>query len=79
MADLKIVFSKNSKLDVLALFGKNVDGEGFLVEMDGPSQRVLTKKGDEIHIEEWAGVTKGSEEFLKSDGFSLIDLAKKIR
>lgn len=79
MAELKIIFEENAKNDVLEIFGKNVDEEGYLIEADNQMQRVLTKKGEEIHISEWAGVTNGSEEFIKSDAFSLIVLAKKIR
>jgi len=79
MAELKIIFDENAKNDVLEIFGKKTDAEGFIVEKDNERQRVLTKKGEEIHISEWAGVTNGSEEFIKSDAFSLIALAKKIR
>ena len=33
---------------------------------------------EEILFEEWAGVHKGSEAFIKSDIFSLIELAKRL-
>ena len=78
MTELKIIFQENSKKDVLELFGKTTDEEGFLVELDNLKQRVLTKKGEEIHIKEWAGVVNGSEAFIKSNAFSLVELAKKI-
>jgi hypothetical protein len=79
MTELKIVFNENSKEDILKIFGKATDEEGYLVESDNTKQRVLTKKGEEINIKEWAGVVNGSESFIKSNAFSLIDLAKKIR
>lgn len=73
-----ITFSKNVREDILELFGKSLDEEGFIVEKDDTSQRVLTPKGEEIHIDEWAGVVKGSEAFVKNDALSLIELAKKL-
>lgn len=73
-----ISFSEDSKKDILELYGKTTDKEGFIVEESDQSQRVLTPKGEEIHIKEWAGIHKGSEAFVKSDIFSLIELAKKL-
>lgn len=73
-----VSFSDDAKEDILALYGKKIDGEGFLVESENTQQRVLTKGGEEIHITEWAGIVKGSEEFIKSDTFSLMQLARKL-
>lgn len=73
-----LTFSEDAREDILDLFGKCLDQEGFIVEKDNPSQRVLTPKGEEIHIDEWAGVVKGSEAFVKNDTISLIELAKKL-
>ena len=72
----EITFSKSAKEDILDLYGKSVDNEGFIVEKENPSQRVLTPNGEEIRNEEWGGVRKGSEAFIKNDTFSLIELAK---
>jgi len=71
-------FDEDVKEDILDLYGKTVDDEGFIVEKESLKQRVLTPKGEEIHISEWAGIIKGSEAFIKSDAFSLMELAKKI-
>ncbi len=73
-----ISFNESAREDILLLFGKTVDSEGFIVENENPKQRVLTKKGEEIMVDEWAGIVKGSEEFVKSDTFSLIELAKRL-
>lgn len=73
-----LTFDETAKGDILELFGKTIDEEGFIVESDNHKQRVLTPKGEEIHISEWGGIVKGSEEFIKSDAFSLIELAKKL-
>ena len=74
----ELTFDESAKKDILELFGKTTDADGFIVELGKPIQKVLTPKGEEIHIEEWAGIVKGSEEFIKSDAFSLIELAKKL-
>jgi len=71
-------FDESAKEQILDLYGKTVDEDGFIVEKDSPKQRVLTPKGEEILFEEWAGVHKGSEAFIKSDIFSLIELAKRL-
>ena len=62
-------FDESAKEQILDLYGKTVDEDGFIVEKDSPKQRVLTPKGEEILFEEWAGVHKGSEAFIKSDTF----------
>lgn len=74
----KVTFSISAREDILELYGKSVDKEGFIIEKDKPSQRVLTPIGEEIQINDWAGIRKGSEAFIKNDAFSLIDLAKKL-
>lgn len=72
-------FDESAKADILELFGKKIDKEGFIVEKDDENQKVLTKEGEEIHNKEWAGIVKSSEAFLKSDTFSLVKLAKKLQ
>ncbi|MBI4152670.1 hypothetical protein HY495_03090 [Candidatus Woesearchaeota archaeon] len=74
----KITFSDSARGDILSLYGKSVDKEGFIVEKGDISQKVLTPQGEEIRLEEWAGIRKGSEAFIKKDIFSLIELAKKL-
>ncbi len=73
-----ISFDDSAKRDILDLYGKSVDDEGFIVEKDDPKQKVLTPKGEELLFDDWAGVCKGSEAFIKSDTFSLIELAKRL-
>ncbi|MDP7180714.1 MAG: hypothetical protein QF824_05590 [Candidatus Woesearchaeota archaeon] len=73
-----VTFSKEAREDVLELYGKTIDKEGFIVEKENMDQRVLTPKGEEIHVDEWGGIIKGSEAFVKSDTFSLIELAKRL-
>jgi hypothetical protein len=73
-----LTFNKDVKEDILELFGKTIDEEGYIVEKENINQRVLTPKGEEIRLEEWAGIVQGSEAFVKSDTFSLMEIAKKV-
>jgi hypothetical protein len=75
-SNIKITFSKESRSVVLDLFNKSLDSEGFIVEKDNLSQRVITIDGEEIHEKEFGGIRKGSEIFFKSDLPSLIDLSR---
>ena len=73
-----ITFDKSVKEQILSIFGKAVDADGFIVEKDNPGTRVVTPSGDEIHIDEFAGIYKGSEIFVKSDIVSLIELSDRL-
>jgi hypothetical protein len=69
-----ITFDASAKQEILSCFGKTVDAGNFIVEMDDPSQRVVTPDGEDIKLEEFAGIKKGSEIYIKSDLPSLIEL-----
>ena len=77
MNKCQITFDKSAKKDVLELLGKNVDSEGFIVEKDNPQQKVLTFDGQEITVDEFGGIQKGSEVFIKDDLVSLMEFLKK--
>ena len=79
MEKTRIIFDDSAKEVILDVFDKKVDDEGFIVEKQNPSDRVLTKEGEEIKLEEWGGIVRGSESFVKSDIFSLVELARKLR
>lgn len=74
----KITFDKSASTFILDLFDKTIDKDGYIVEKSKPSQRVLAIDEQEIKLEEFAGVKKGSEVFLKSDLPSVIKLADRI-
>jgi hypothetical protein len=73
-----ITFDESTKEELLSCFGKTVDDEGYIIERD-TGQKVVTQEGDRISIEEFAGIRKGSEIYLKSDLPSLIKLLDTIR
>ena len=74
-----ITFSKSARKNVLKLFGKTIDNEGYIVEESDKCQRVLTTEGEPVLFRDFAGIRKGSEVFIKSDLPSLISMADHIR
>ena len=78
MLEKVITFDNSVKPDILDFFGKMVDDNGYIVEKGNASQKILTPDGDELKIEEFAGIKRGSEVFIKSDLMSLINLADKL-
>jgi len=73
-----ITFDKSAKEIILSFFDKVVDDEGFIVEKDDRTQRVITPEGEEMTLEEFGGIRKGSEIFIKSDLPSIIELVDKL-
>lgn len=63
---------------MLESFGKKVRN-GFVVEKSHPDQKVITPRGEEIPVKDFAGVRKGSVIFVKSDIVSLLEAAKAMR
>lgn len=74
-----ITFDASAKEEILSFFDKTIDVDGFIVEKEDTTQRVITPDGEEITLEEFAGLRKGSEIFIKSDLPSLINLIDKLR
>jgi len=72
-----LTFDDSVREDVLDIFGKITDEEGFIVEKDNPNQRVLSEDGQEVNINEFGGLKKGSEIFIKKDLISLMRLSKE--
>lgn len=76
---LSITFDKLLTTDILSAFGKTTkidDGEEFIID-GATGEKVLTQNGEPIRISEFAGLTKGSEIYLKSDLVSLIQYVEK--
>jgi hypothetical protein len=78
LIERSITFDEASKREILSFFGKTIDDEGYIVEVENPTQRVITPYGEEIKETEFAGIKKGSEEYIKSDLPSLIELIDKL-
>jgi len=71
-----ISFDDSLVPNVIGAFGNKMDKEKYLVDKNS-AQRVLSPDGDYIHISEFAGITKGSRVYIKSDIPSLIDFVDK--
>ncbi|MCX9025429.1 MAG: hypothetical protein OIN85_04960 [Candidatus Methanoperedens sp.] len=73
-----ITFEESAKEEILAIFDKTMDEENFIVEKGDITQKVITPDGEEVTLEEFAGVRKGSEIFIKSNLPSIIDVIDKV-
>jgi hypothetical protein len=73
---VNITFNDSAKNFVLGAFGKSIK-DNFIVEKNN-QQRVLDRFGEEIIIDDFAGIKKGSEVFIKSDLVSLMKLCDDL-
>lgn len=72
-----ITFDKESKDFILKALGKSTDDEGYVI--DEKQKRVPSMDGTTFTVDEFAGVVKGSEIYIKSDVVSLIEAINKIK
>jgi len=70
--------SENAKRVILALIGKKVDEDGYVVEISS-GDRVVTPHNEELTLENFAGVRPGSEVFFTNDLPSLLEQAEFIK
>jgi hypothetical protein len=73
----RITFDSSARDFILGAFGKATHN-GFIVQRSHPQQKVLTPRGEDIPVDEFAGVRKGSKVFVKSDIVSLVETARTI-
>lgn len=71
-----LTFDRSMKKEVLGFFNKQVNKEGIIVEKSNPLQAVMSTDGQEVKVDEFGGIKKGSEVFIKSDLISLMRLSK---
>jgi len=81
MAKAKVTFGSDveTKRFILDVFGKAVDADGYVVEKVNHAQRVLTPDGEEVTVNDFAGLHKGSLVFVKSDLVSTIQMADRLK
>ena len=70
--------SDDAKRVILALAGKTVDAEGYVVEAS-TGERVITPLNEELRLENFAGVRAGGEVFITNDLPSLLEQAEYIK
>ena len=78
----RITFDSGAREFILGAFGKTVK-DGFVIHARGPArgERVLTPRGEEVPVAEFAGVRRGpagSVIVIKSDVTSLVEAAEAI-
>jgi len=66
----------NTKKFILGIFGKEIDGEGYIIEKVS-KKRILGYNGQEMTVSEFGGIKNGSEIYVKSDIVSLVGFYKK--
>jgi hypothetical protein len=66
-----ITFDASAKEFILDAFKKHVGEHDYIVE-NTTNEPVLTQNGEPVQINEFAGIVKGSEIYIKSDLASLI-------
>ncbi len=74
----KILFHSNVKEFILDAFDKSVRSDGVVIEKSS-QQPVIAIDGQELSIEEFSGIKKGSEIYIKDDITSLIQLRHKLK
>ena len=74
---ISLTFDKSVKKEVLEVFDKTVNEEGIIIEKDSKQPVLSSEDGQEIHIDEFGGIAKGSEIFIKNDIVSLMKFARR--
>lgn len=72
-----ITFEESAKEDILSMFDKTVDKDGFIVEKEDITKRVIASDGKEITLKEFAGIGKDGA-FIKFDLPSLINSVDEL-
>ena len=65
-------FDSSLKKKILSAFDKDVDSEGFIIEENSREKVLSGEEGENIKLEDFAGIKKGSQVFIKSDLASLL-------
>jgi len=65
---MRITYQNTSKIKkfILSTIDKTVDKTNFIIDKK-TKKRILTKDGEEVRFDEFAGIRKGSEIIIKSD------------
>ena len=71
----KIYFSEGNTELILEAFGKGINDEGYLYELES-EELTMTPSNEEILASQFGGIKKGSEIFLKDDLTTIIDIVE---
>ena len=67
-----VTIERDALETVLAQFDKTIDDQGLIVE-DKSGDPVLTPRGEEVAVDDFAGIADGSEIFVDDNFVSLVD------
>ena len=67
----------DAKLAILQLTGKSVDASGYIIESRS-GERVISPAGEDVRLQNFAGIRKGSEIIITDDLPSLLEQADYI-
>ncbi len=70
-----LLFTEQAKPFILQAFNKGFDDNGNIVDLS-TGEAILTPEGDKLTKENFGGIKKGSEIFIKKDLLSAIKLAE---
>ena len=73
--DPEITFRPSAAEKVLEKFGKEVDEEGYIVDQE-TQERVESNLNNEVTIDNFGGVGKGSQVFLEKDYVSVAEFVE---
>lgn len=71
-----LTFDESATEFVLESFGREVDQDGYIYNPE-TGERETTPEGNEIHVDDFAGVEKGSTLFLDDDFTTLVNHIKR--
>ena len=70
-----IYFSKKNRDLILEAFGKGINEDGYLYELES-KELLLTPDNEEILCSKFGGIKRGSEIFLKNDLSTIVKLVE---
>lgn len=71
-----ITFDESTKEIILSFFDKAVDDDGFVIEKNDKTKRILASDGKEIKVSEFAGMKDGI--FFRNDICSILSLVSDM-
>jgi len=72
----EVTVSRDALEVVLAEFDKKVDEDGFIIEAQ-TREPVLTPRGEEVAVDDLAGIADGSEIFVDDNFVSILEYVEK--
>lgn len=73
-----VVFNKGAQDFLLSALNKSIDSDGYIIDNTN-GKKVPSLDGTYITGDEFAGVVKGSELYVKSDIVSLIEASDRVK